>query len=590
MNVYPILEVASTHGGSMEYIDQLLQEFDEFRGMGMKFQPFKFDLLADETYKGYSTYKKLYFDSAQWALIITKVSVTKEVWLDLFDEFSVSILLENIDKIKGFKLQSSVLGNYPLRSALSGLPLKNKICILNISGYEKGDIDQEISELKQTLGCEIVLQAGFQSHPTEFGDSGLGKLSWLKEQFPDNRLSFTDHVEDSSEDVLILPLVASFCGAQFIEKHIKCEMLPTEYDYYSSINHRQFSELAGMFRKYLELYRAEFINDRERKYLSSSRLVPMVKNGLAAGQLISLLELDYKRTSKNGLSSVEIRRLIQSRFLVSSDLVAGATIGPQDMRTARIGAIVACRMKSSRLARKALRKIGELTSIELCIKNTLQFSNVDEVVLATSTHEDDAILKNYTYSDQVKFFQGSENDVIDRFLNVAKLYQLDIVIRVTGDSPYRSDDVLQLLLKKHFDQGADYTAAGNAAIGTNIEVINVTALNRAYELFGGTPYSEYMSYYFKNNPTLFKLNIVQLPEEFVNGFRLTLDYEEDLRMFVEIEKNFNHSGQKFDALSLYEFLRNNPDIAQINSNCEIAYKDDSDLLKQLREKTTYKNV
>ena len=247
-------------------------------------------------------------------------------------------------------------------------------------------------------------------------------------------------------------------------------------------------------------------------------------------------------------------------------------------------------MKSSRLARKALRKIGELTSIELCIKNTLQFSNVDEVVLATSTHEDDAILKNYTYSDQVKFFQGSENDVIDRFLNVAKLYQLDIVIRVTGDSPYRSDDVLQLLLKKHFDQGADYTAAGNAAIGTNIEVINVTALNRAYELFGGTPYSEYMSYYFKNNPTLFKLNIVQLPEEFVNGFRLTLDYEEDLRMFVEIEKNFNHSGQKFDALSLYEFLRNNPDIAQINSNCEIAYKDDSDLLKQLREKTTYKNV
>ena len=108
------------------------------------------------------------------------------------------------------------------------------------------------------------------------------------------------------------------------------------------------------------------------------------------------------------------------------------------------------------------------------------------------------------------------------------------------------------------------------------------------ELFKGAPYSEYMSYYFKNNPDYFKLNIVTLPEKFVNNFRLTLDYEEDLTLFKEIENQFNYSENNFDTFKLFDFLNENPQIADINKNCEIAYTPDSDLMKKIIDYTTLK--
>ena len=49
-------------------------------------------------------------------------------------------------------------------------------------------------------------------------------------------------------------------------------------------------------------------------------------------------------------------------------------------------------MKSSRLPRKALKKIGNLSSIELCLKNCKKVSKNIKVILATSFLNEDKIL------------------------------------------------------------------------------------------------------------------------------------------------------------------------------------------------------
>lgn len=589
MNKYFIIEVASTHDGKLEYIDQLLKEFETFKGIGIKFQPFKYDLLAEQDYRGYQTYKDLFFDQATWSQIIQKSAATKDVWLDLFDDYSIQILNANSDLIKGFKIQASVLGNADLFHQLSLIDTKNKTCILNISAYSIEEIREIILTVKSKINCPIVLQIGFQSHPTEFVDGGLSKFEILKANFPEYKISFTEHLESASPDAIILPFLAQYFGADIIEKHVMCESLPTKYDYYSSINFKQFKELFEMANRYNNLLTQPFISHNEKDYLKKSLLVPVLKNKKNKGQLVSLEDFSYKRTSKQGLDTFSITKRANDFYILSTDLNPGDSINPENLKKAVIGAVVVCRMKSQRLPRKALAKIGELSSVELCIKNTLQFENVNRVILATSVNPDDDVLKDYTFSPAVDFFQGSENDVIDRFINIADKYCLDVIIRVTGDSPFRSNEVLQILLKSHFENGADYTAAKNAALGTNTEVINVEALRRVVKLFNGAPYSEYMSYYFKNNPDYFKLNLINLPKEYANSsFRLTLDYEEDLQLFKEIEKEFNYSSKNFDALKLFEFLEKNPQIADLNKNCEIAYTPDSDLMKSIIDFTTLK--
>jgi len=165
----------------------------------------------------------------------------------------------------------------------------------------------------------------------------------------------------------------------------------------------------------------------------------------------------------------------------------------RDFRKAKIATIIACRMKSTRLPKKAILPIGDISSIELCIKHTLQFENVDEVILATSTEDEDAILEKYTYSDEVIFHKGHPDDVIERYLGVAEKRGIDVVVRVTGDMQYISNDIAQILLKSHFETGADYTNAREAAIGANLEIMNVRAMRKIKKYFPSADYSEYMS-------------------------------------------------------------------------------------------------
>ena len=61
-----ILEVANVHGGDIDYIYELLKEFQEFNkedGFAIKFQPFQYDNLATEDFEWYEVYKKLYFNT-----------------------------------------------------------------------------------------------------------------------------------------------------------------------------------------------------------------------------------------------------------------------------------------------------------------------------------------------------------------------------------------------------------------------------------------------------------------------------------------------------------------------------------------------
>ena len=191
----------------------------------------------------------------------------------------------------------------------------------------------------------------------------------------------------------------------------------------------------------------------------------------------------------------------------------------EDMKKATIAVIVACRLKSSRLKRKALLKIGNLTSIELCLKNISKFRDINAIVLATSTNEEDFELKNYTYNDAVIFHQGDPNDVIQRYLDIINLKNYDIIVRVTGDCPYLSKDICEIVLNSHFKEGAEYSNGIGAAVGTNVEIINSNALRKVKKFFPKAEYSEYMTWYFQNNPEYFKLNFVELPKQLKRDYR-----------------------------------------------------------------------
>ena len=296
-------------------------------------------------------------------------------------------------------------------------------------------------------------------------------------------------------------------------------------------------------------------------------------------------DFEFKRNDSYGLNIVELKRYVSEKYILNSDRKKGETIRKEDIKKANIAVIIACRLKSTRLKRKALLKIGSIPSVEMCIKNILKFKDVSSVVLATSTTEEDSELKDYTYNKNVLFHQGDPDDVIQRYLDIIEKKNFDVIIRVTGDCPYLSSDIAEVVLNSHFEKGAEYSNGIGAAVGTNLEVINSLSLKKVKKYFPKADYSEYMTWYFQNNPEEFKLNYVDLPEKWKRDYRLTLDYQADLDLFNKIEEYFTEEKIEYSIDKLYEYLDNHPDIAKINSSITQKYQTDAKLIETLNKYT-----
>ncbi|MEO8254202.1 MAG: N-acetylneuraminate synthase family protein [Flavobacterium sp.] len=588
---YTIIEVANTHGGDIKYIKELVSQFSSFKeNFGIKFQPLHPDKLATKDFEWYSVYQQLLFDSLEWNDIINLAKETKDVWLDIFDEYGVQILEENHSKIYGIKLQVSVLFNYAVLNALSKLDLSQKKVILNVASLDLNEIEYFLSKYEESLNPEeILLEVGFQGYPTLLQDSGISKISKVKNAFS-KRIVFADHVDRESDYAVWLPALAIASGADIVEKHVLLDNAETKYDMYSSLGISQFEKMIEVINNYEDLLKAEFINDREVLYLEKSIMKPLLKEAKEKGQYLSIEEdFEFKRSGKNGLNSKQIKDLISTFHILSITKNKGEALQREDFKKASIAVIIACRLKSTRLKEKALLKIGDLTSVEMCIKNACKFENVNNVILATSNLDSDLPLKDFTYNESVVFHQGDPEDVIQRYLDITRKLKIDVVVRITADCPFIDNEIYEILLKSHFDNGADYTAARDAAVGTNIEIINVQALEKVKSHFTSAEYSEYMTWYFMNNPEYFKINLVDLPEHLVRNYRLTLDYDEDIILFNKIHENLAPNGN-YTIRDIFNLLDTNSDLPSINGHIQLKYRTDQSLIDILNSKTKIKTL
>ena len=101
----------------------------------------------------------------------------------------------------------------------------------------------------------------------------------------------------------------------------------------------------------------------------------------------------------------------------------------------KIVAIVQARMGSTRLPGKVLKKILDRTVIELLLCRLSRAKLLTEIVVATSIEKENDPLFEEVIKCGYKCFRGPENDVLDRFAQVASATNADAIVRITGDCP-----------------------------------------------------------------------------------------------------------------------------------------------------------
>jgi spore coat polysaccharide biosynthesis protein SpsF len=238
--------------------------------------------------------------------------------------------------------------------------------------------------------------------------------------------------------------------------------------------------------------------------------------------------------------------------------------------------LVAVRLKSSRLERKALADLAGSPLIIRLFERLNEYIPRDNIVLCTSVHPQDSELYDLAVENGIQVYRGSELDVASRFIEAADIYGADTIVRVTGDNPLTDAKFILKMLESHDDSGAEYTFVSDLPIGTRAEVIDVNGLRRIRSEWSDPQSSEYMTLFlnrsdkFRQNEMVANCKKISRPE-----LRLTVDTPEDLLLMQAIYSYFE--GTPPDLSGVIEYLDANPNVRLIEDTNNIgSISDDID--------------
>ena len=196
----------------------------------------------------------------------------------------------------------------------------------------------------------------------------------------------------------------------------------------------------------------------------------------------------------------------------------------------KVAFIIQARMQSTRLPGKILMPLPLGSSVPLLgrIVQTLKTSKVNHsILIATSINPENDLIESFCNEYKVGCFRGSEDDVLSRFTTILATLDCDTVVRLTGDNPFVAVEILDAILKKHCESGADYTSTKGLPLGMNFEIISASALQSLVTKNLTDQDREHVTLFIKNSG-LYNLNTIKPSEkEFYQSLRLTVDYPSD---------------------------------------------------------------
>jgi len=228
-----------------------------------------------------------------------------------------------------------------------------------------------------------------------------------------------------------------------------------------------------------------------------------------------------------------------------------------------VTAIIQARMQSKRLPGKSLKDLAGKPLIAHVLERAQSMSNVSTVVVATCNGNEPLI--DFSQSMGAKVFVGSENNVLERYCLAAREFGGDFIVRITGDNPFTDVAFGSLTIEQALLNEADLFSLTGLPLGTGVEVIKTTALEKAYNESTQAHQKEHVSPYIKEHPELFKVirQNIERPD-LASDARLTVDTEEDFKVAQLICASL-YKGSPFPLKDLIDFINARKEILTINN-------------------------
>ena len=230
----------------------------------------------------------------------------------------------------------------------------------------------------------------------------------------------------------------------------------------------------------------------------------------------------------------------------------------------KIGFLITARLKSTRLPEKLLKSLDDKLIIENVIDRIKEVSSISTIVLCTSINKQDKKLVDVAIENNIYYFNGNEEDVLQRLLDAAHLYDLDYIIGITGENPLFSLHHTNQIIEESRKGAYDLITTRGLPIGCATYAIKTDALELICKIKEVVD-TEIWGYLI-NQPSVFNNKYIDVDEKyFWPDLRVTCDYPEDFEFLTAIFNNLDYE-RRLDLAGVLKYLKQNPQITDIHKD------------------------
>ncbi|MDY5050435.1 MAG: glycosyltransferase family protein [Candidatus Mucispirillum faecigallinarum] len=232
--------------------------------------------------------------------------------------------------------------------------------------------------------------------------------------------------------------------------------------------------------------------------------------------------------------------------------------------------IIQARMGSSRLKGKVLFDLCGKPMLLHIYKRLSLIKCVDDIIVATTVKSEDDAVADICEKNNISYFRGSVDNVLERFYQCGLHYKADIITRITADCPLIVPSMIEqninIFLQNKYDCISPRSKDGLIR-GLDNETFSFKTLSEIREKNPTDSEKEHVTLYIYNHENDYKILSPKVDEIYKSkNIRLCVDEEADFKLIEHVYNKFYQENSIINTRQVIEYLLQHSEINNINKD------------------------
>jgi len=236
-----------------------------------------------------------------------------------------------------------------------------------------------------------------------------------------------------------------------------------------------------------------------------------------------------------------------------------------------IGVIIQARTGSTRYPRKIYEDISGKNTLCRVLEGVKKAEVPNKIILAMPKYDEQEFINTFSsgvfadgLDDRFEMYFGSEDDLVDRYFQAAKKYNVDLIVRVTADCPLIQGRIIDEMLIEYLKNGYNCFMGNNGLIsemphpyGVDIEIFPLWMLAETKQLTNDKSYREHVTPFMYRRGTEYTIQSFynRKPNTMISTKfdDLSFDTHQDLQLIKAVVEEYDKHGDLDQAIRDTDF-------------------------------------